>query len=423
MLGAIDSVGLRLQRDVDVGDTNDNVADTRQRHSSASATNLRACHIISSFHPVVGGAERATQTLVQALRRRDNDVIVFTRRYERDLPRYEQVEGIPVYRLGWPGRGKFHALTFGLHTLTLLAWRFRDRRTIHVQNIDTPMLTGLLARLLLRRVLVATIHGHTPILAKNLSLRGRIRTWVMARAVDAFTSINPENTRSLLKLGVPRSRVHEIPNGVDMDVFRPPSVAERAAARVGLDLLEDEFVAVYIGRLVPLKRLDLLISAWGRMDPAERGRLLIVGDGPEAPSLRAQASASGPDIRLEGASSQPVTHLWAADVFVNPSGDNRLASEGLSVALLEAMAAGIPPVATQGPGNDVLVDDGVTGLSFPVEDGHGLEGCLRRLRGDSDLRRRLGRTAHDQVRRTYSIDTVAAQVESLYRSLGDGISR
>ena len=105
------------------------------------------------------------------------------------------------------GRGKINALTFAAESLMSLSWRHRDRRVIHIQNIDTPLLVGLLARFFLRRSLVATIHGHTPILDKNVTRRGRMRTWWMARGVDRFTSINPENTRALLDLGVPRSRI------------------------------------------------------------------------------------------------------------------------------------------------------------------------------------------------------------------------
>jgi glycosyltransferase involved in cell wall biosynthesis len=397
----------------------DSVQDTVQLPSSSGTPRLRACHVISSFHPVIAGAERATQSLVKALRQRDHDVVVLTRRYSRELPAFEQVDGIPVYRLGWPGRGKINALTFGLHALASLAWRLRDRRIIHVQNIDTPLLVGLVARALLRRKLVATIHGHTPIMGRNHGLRGRLRTGLMARAVQRFTSINPDNTTVLVGLGVRRDHIYEIPNGVDMTVFKPPGPSDRDAARSELGLGVDEFVVVYIGRLVAWKRVDLLIDAWSRLDPADRGRLLIVGDGQEAPALQAAAQRVGADVRMEGRSDHPVTYLWAADVYVNPSGDNRLEGEGLSVALLEAMATGVPPIVTQGPGNDVLVKDGTTGLNFPVQDAEALHACLQRMRRDSGLRSRLGRTAHELVWRQYSIEAVAEQIEGVYRSLDD----
>jgi glycosyltransferase involved in cell wall biosynthesis len=396
------------------------VPDTVQPPFDSSAPRLQVCHVISSFHPVIAGAERATQTLVKALRERDHDVLVLTRRYSRDVPAFEQVDGIPVYRLGRPGRGKLNALTFGLHALVLLAWRLRDRRIIHVQNIDTPLLVGLLARSLLRRQLVATIHGHTPIMGRNTRLRGRLRTSLMARVVQRFTSINPENTSVLVGLGVRRDHVYEIPNGVDMTVFRPAGPADRDAARSELGLGADEFVVVYIGRLVSWKRVDLLIDAWSRLEPADRGRLLIVGDGQEAPALRAAAQRVGADVRMEGSSDRPVIYLRAADVYVNPSGDNRLQGEGLSVALLEAMATGVPPIVTQGPGNDVLVEDGTTGLNFPVQDAEALRTCLQRMRLDPSLRSRLGRGAHELVWRRYSIEAVAEQVEAVYLSL-DGV--
>ena len=128
-------------------------------------------------------------------------------------------------------------------------------------------------------------------------------------------------------------------------------------------------------------------------------------------------------MRLEGMTTQPMTYLWAADAFANASGDNRLQGEGLSVALLEAMAAGVPPVVTQGPGNDVLVDEGVTGLKFPVQDVEALGECLARLQGDANLRRRLGQAAHERVRLGFSSEAVAEQLETVYRSLDDGNSR
>jgi glycosyltransferase involved in cell wall biosynthesis len=380
----------------------------------------RVCHVISSFHPVVGGAERATQTLLRALLQRDDEVIVLTRRFTRDAARFERIDGVPVYRLGRVGGGKLAALTFGLHALMLLGWRLRGWHIVHVQNIDTPLLVGLLAKVLLRRKLVATIHGHTQILGRNRSLRGRLRTWMMARWVDRFTSINPENTSVLLGIGVPRAHVHEIANGVDMEVFRPPSPGERAAARASLGLADEEFVVVYIGRLVPWKRVDLLITAWSRLDPERRGRLIIVGDGPEAQALRTLADRSEGVVQLEGITSEPTTYLWAADVFANASGDNRLQGEGLSVALLEAMAVGVPPVVTQGPGNDVLVDDDVTGLKFPVQDVEALRGCLTRMHGDASLRQRLGQAAHERVRLRYSSEAIAEQLETVYRSLDVG---
>lgn len=378
---------------------------------------MRVCHIISSYRPVIGGAERATETLVSALAREGVDVIVITRRYSADHARSEVIAGVRVYRLGLPGRSKLHALTFGLDALAQVLSRLRHYRILHVQNIDTPVLVGMAARLWPGRRLVATFHGETQVMGRQRRHRGRLRLAAIARLVDRVTSLNPENTQVLETAGVPRARIREVPNGVDESVYRQATDEERSAARAALGLSSDEFVALYLGRLRPFKRVDMLIDAWARLAPERRGHLLIVGDGPEEQHLREQA-AGDETVRFEGPTDDSVKYLHAADVFVNASGDPAIHwQEGLSVALLEASFAGVLPIVTIGPGNDVIVEDRVNGLSFPIGDGDGLLACLTEAATDPALRRRLGQQAHDAVAATYSITAVARRVSDLYREL------
>lgn len=369
---------------------------------------------------MIGGAERATETLVSALARDGLDVVVLTRRYSADAARTETIAGVRVHRLGLPGRSKVHALSFGLHALAQVLTRFRHYRILHVQNIDTPALVGMAARLWPGRRLVATFHGETQVIGRQRKRRGRLRLAAIARLVDRVTSLNPENTRVLEHAGVPSDRIVEVPNGVDESVYRLPTDEERSAARSAVGLSDDEFVALYLGRLRPFKRVDLLIDTWARLAPEHRGRLLIVGDGPEEERLREQA-AGDETVRFVGPTDDSVSYLRAADVFVNASGDPAIHwQEGLSVALLEASFVGVLPIVTIGPGNDVIVKDHVTGLNFPVGDGDGLLACLTEAAADPALRQQLGRQAHDAVAATYSITAVARRVAELYRSLDDG---
>jgi glycosyltransferase involved in cell wall biosynthesis len=378
---------------------------------------LRICHVISSFRPVIGGAERATETLTRALIEHGEDVVVLTRRYSSADAPFEMIGGVPVHRLGLPGRSKWHALTFAAHALARLIGPLRSYRVLHVQNIDTPMIVGLIARVLTGRRLVATIHGETQLIGRGRGWRGRIRLRAMARLTDRVTSINPENTRALVRCGVKPDHIREIPNGVDATVFRPPSDAERAAARAALGLSDDEFVALYLGRLRPFKRVDLLIEAWSRLSPRPPARLIIVGGGPEEQRLRTLAAGLD-SIRFEGPTDDSITYLRTADVFVNPSGDPATGwQEGLSVALLEAAFVGVPAIVTTGPGNDVVVEDQVTGWSFPVGDRDGLMLCLRLAIEDAELRARLGRQARAKVVDAYSVAAVARQVSHLYSEL------
>jgi glycosyltransferase involved in cell wall biosynthesis len=379
---------------------------------------LRVCQIIGSYRPVIGGAERATETLTSALLEEGVDVIVLTRRFARSDAPVETIKNVPVYRLGLPGRSKLHTLTFGLHAVAVLATRFRRYRMLHVQDIDTSTLIGMIARLMPGRRLVTTIHGEWPLIGRSRGRRGRLRIRAMVRSTDVFTSINPENTRHLVRAGARPERIREIPNGVDESVYRPATEAERSAARAALGITQDEFVALYMGRLEPYKRVALLIDAWSRLALDRPGHLLVVGTGSETDALREQAAGLD-SVRIEGPTDDPVTYLRAADVFVNASGDPKIKwTEGLSVALLEASFMGVIPIVTVGPGNDVIVKDRVTGLSFEVGDRDGLVRCLQLAIMDGDLRARVGRQAHDAVAERYSARAVARQVIEMYRELG-----
>ena len=380
---------------------------------------MRVCHIIGSYRPVIGGAERGTETLTGALEREGHDVIVLTRRLDADDAPHEVINGVPVHRLGRPGRTKLNALTFGLQAVLKLATTFGDYRMLHVQDIDTSTFVGLIAGRLPGRTLVTTIHGEWPLVARGRSRSGRMRIREMVRATAAFTSINPENTRELERCGVDPDDIHEIPNGIDESIYRPADSHERAAARAKLGLDDGEFVALYMGRLESYKRVELLIDAWSRSPALQEGHLLVVGTGAQAEALR-ERSAGNDSIRIEGPTDDPVTYLQAADVFVNASGDPTIKwYEGLSIALLEASFMGVPPIVTVGPGNDVIVKDGVTGLNFPVGDGDALLACLTRLLEEPDLRSRLGAQARAAVVDTYSSTAVARRLTDLYTSLED----
>lgn len=379
---------------------------------------MRVCHIVSSYRPVIGGAERATETLCRALDEQGIDVVILTRRYDAALPRVSRDAGVTIHRLGLPGRGKAKALSFALDALALLAFRLRAYRLIHVQNIDTPMLTGFLARVFLRRRLVATIHGEAPILAARRKRSGRLRLRLMRRLVDRVTTINPANTAVLHEAGYPSARTVSVPNGIDMGTFHPPSPEERESARASLGIPATATVTLYQGRLVAFKRVDLLIDAWSRLPDDPDRVLLIVGQGQTEGALREQAARQRVPARFEGPTDDAARYLKASDVFVLPSGDHGLQEyEGLSVALLEAMSTGVMPLVTVCPGNDVLVPDETVGLRTPIGDAEALAAQLDRALSDADLRRRLGDAAFERVKERYSAAAVAGRMIDVYRSV------
>jgi glycosyltransferase involved in cell wall biosynthesis len=113
-----------------------------------------------------------------------------------------------------------------------------------------------------------------------------------------------------------------------------------------------------------------------------------------------------------------VRYLHAADIFVRASGHHQTVNyEGLSVALLEAMATGLTVVVSDCPGNRALVQPGENGMVCPMDNVDGLAESLRQALDSPDLRQRLGPAAQKSVQGTYSIQTVATQVMALYEQV------
>jgi glycosyltransferase involved in cell wall biosynthesis len=166
-----------------------------------------------------------------------------------------------------------------------------------------------------------------------------------------------------------------LPNGLDPSPA-PVGHAERAAARTGLGLGPDDFVAVAAGRLSLEKAFDLLIEAFARVHASEpRLRLLVAGEGPERPRLEAAIARAGlqPRVRLLGQVPEIRPVLAAADLLVLPS-----RTEGLPNIVLEGLDAGLPVLATCVGALPELVQDGVTGWLVPREDVEALARGLTR---------------------------------------------
>jgi glycosyltransferase involved in cell wall biosynthesis len=378
--------------------------------SGAGSGSNAVCMVISSFRPRIGGAEQLTERLSAELVRRGIAVMVITRRFH-GLARQEMVSGVLVRRLGLPNGGKVGALTFILHAAWALSFRYSRSRIVHVQNPDAPLLVGLFARILLRRRLFFTVHSEPEALfgAGGTRVAGPLRLRLAARWAEGIIALTEQMSRELVRRGVPSQRLSVLAGGVDVATFHGPSPEARMRSRLALGIDLNVSVYLFAGRLVDVKQVDVLLRAWSLLPPSPSRLLLVVGGGPEEPRLRALAV----DLRLSHVRFEPFTdrvldYLHAADAFVLPS-----KREGLSVALLEAMATGLPVLASDLPGNRAIVSPGRNGLLFSPGDVGGLASNLLRL-DDQDLRHRLGVAAGDTVRTDFSLEQLASRHERLY---------
>ena len=277
---------------------------------------------------------------------------------------------------------------------------------VHAHNA-TAWFYGAWAAFLARRPLVYTEHDRSFPPPPRIQALHRL----LARLTRAVVAVSGEVADNLRRYeGIDDVRV--IPNGVDGHRFRPASEGERSARRRALGLGEGEVVLGTVGRLDPLKDHRLLIEAVTGLEGS--WRLLVVGDGPLRAELErlVQERSLGGRVVFLGERRDVPELLRAMDAFVLPS-----RSEGLPMALLEAMACGLPVVATRVGGIPEAVREGEGGLLCDPGDSGGLRDALCRLISDPPLRRRLGRGARVAFERRFSLQRMVEGYERLYLSL------
>lgn len=373
--------------------------------------------VSSVFYPSIGGAQTHTLRLSQKLKARGVEVLVVTRHY-RGLARYEEIGGIPTYRVGaGDGSMAVASATYTLGALRVLAALRHRYDIMHCHLMTSPMTIGLLARPLVRKPLVVNPHrsgaiGDVAVL-KHLVPLGRTRLALARHLADAFVSISRDIREELRGIGVGEEKLWDIPNGVDLAQFSPADPAMRAALRRSLGL-PDGPLALFAGRLVQEKGLDVLLNAWPLvLRRLPEAHLLVLGEGDQRAALEAQAHQLGLAGRVGFAGSRDdvAPYLRAADAFVLPS-----YAEGLPVSLIEAMACGLPCVATAIGGTIRVLEDGATGRLVPAGDPAALAyGLIETL--TSPAARRWSDQARQHVARHYSLDAVAERYVQMYETL------
>ena len=218
--------------------------------------------------------------------------------------------------------------------------------------------------------------------------------------------------------GVPRRKVAVVTNFVDTDAFVPLSASQRSALRADLRLADDALVVGMIARLSPVKDHVSLIGAVGALRTEFPSLVLVlVGDGPTRPALEHMVAEQGlgDAVRFAGMRLAPPNLNGLFDVSVLSS-----FSEGFPNAVVEAMAAGRPVVASNVGGVPDALHHGDNGLLVPPNDAAALTDALRTLLADAPLRHRMGSRGSDIALKDYSARAVLGTLEELYAELTGG---
>ena len=366
--------------------------------------------VTGAYFPEISSGGEQCRHIAQQLRGRA-DVQVLTTSVDPTLSRYDTVDGIQVTRIRVDVRSELSKLRAFRRMAIDLFNLVRKTDIVHLHGYSTKNVLVTAIAKMFRKPIVMSLHTAGFDEPAAIERQGSLALWAFLSA-DLYLSVSPGLVDTYLSAGMPVERILLVPNGIDIDRFVPASRGERTALRATLGLPVDLPVIVFVGFFSPDKQPRVLFDAWRRL-PVD-SVLMFVGatrsayfevDGAIATTMAAEAERAGVAGRLKfaGVTHDVPSHLRAADLFVLPS-----KREGLPVALLEAMACGLPCIASRLPGStEAIIDDGANGVLTTPGDVPGLAGAIARLLGDEPLRARLGAAARATIAHRYASDGVA----------------
>ena len=286
---------------------------------------------------------------------------------------------------------------------------------IHAHEFTGNTYGTLVARLC-RIPLVGTIHGRSYFCDQA---KRRIAYRMVSRLSQLVVVSRNLRTFVATSLNISETALELIYNGVDL--VRPVAREEQHRVRTDFGFGPNDFVLGIVGSLYPVKgHVHLFQALRTIIKECPNTRLLVIGRGDLEADLKDKAHQLGIDreVLFLGLRNDVPLLLSILDIFILPS-----LSEGLSMAILEAMAAGKPVVASRVGGNPELVIDGQTGYLVPAQDPIALADCVIKLLKAPDMARRIGASAQERVAQHFSHEGMITQYQDLYERLLTPISR
>ena len=344
------------------------------------AASPRILLLTAYYFPLQGGVETHARALARYLVAQGMPVTIVTKRLDAAVPTPEVIDGITVHRV-WPagartGVRKWLMIPFALGRIIALRHTFDVIYCPGYQGIGiAAMIAGAVLGkpVVLRSGNLGVLYGNNwnePLSRLGIGANTPIVRW-LKRAVrsiytpaDAFACNCREIEDEALACGVPRARVHYLPNAVDVDRYRPAAPGEKSQIRAAEGWPQDALLCLYVGRLSVEKGVMELLEAWRTLTHPNKRLVLIGPDMPGNPSDLGQVARQfvaehglTHEVIFYGESNDGARLLRAADLYVQPSH-----YEAFSNALVEAMATGLPPVATRIGGMLDCIVDGENGL-------------------------------------------------------------
>ena len=392
---------------------------------------LAVAMVIQRFRPLFSGQGQQLELLCQKLVARGLRPTIITSAYG-DASSEEILDGYRVVRLraampqSW-GAGLARRTRDPVFAIRVLSRLLRHRRfdLVHVHATTDGLYTSWLWCRLRRRPLLfemTLLGADDPVTI--MQGRGRLSRLRQAlfRRCDGYVAISPALERRYHETGLPDQRVRVLPQGVDVDEFRP--MADDDDVRRELGIPPAVPLVMFVGSLIHRKGIDLLLRAWGEIHAARPdAHLVLVGKNrfqgsPAEEFLAAQIAQLPPSATAHlhqlGVRDDVSRLLQAADLFIFPS-----RREGFGTVMIEAMACGVPCVVGDLPGitDFVFGDDDPAGMVVPQEDHRALVGAANALLADTGRASTMGRRGRDRVVDHFDINRITDRYVEYYAEL------
>ena len=362
---------------------------------------MKICFYADTFFPLVGGAEIVLHNLASQLTQWGEEIYILAPRV-RGADNKEQFPYL-VHRFGKPSSKRFLVRQTLIHLLWL---HFRYRfDLLHCHSGYPPGYVGATFKKWFDTPIVVRPHGSDIVpgerIRKNPRLEKRLRRALVS--ADAIVAQGQYLKDVIMDLGVEEKKIHIIHNGVNLEIFSKAEAFPYPRPYI-----------VSLGNLIPRKGFDVLLHAYARLR-GPKPDLIMAGPGPEKDKLQLLAKDLGVAERvrfpgfIEG--QDKINLLCSAEFFVCPS-----RKEPFANVILEALAAGLPVVASAVDGNPELVHHGKQGLLFPSEDIEALESSLQSMINNTTLAHRL-RSAVPGFAKQFDWPIVARQYQTLFYTL------
>lgn len=360
-----------------------------------------------------GGAEKVVLTLIDKIdpERFELVPIIFTRPDQQDNIFFERLEKT---------RTRYHKVYADKHRIKYMnpvanvldAYRLVKKSKcdlIHTHGYRADVI-GKIAAWLTSTPILSTCHGFISI-DSNLSLYNRVDRFLLRR-FNMVMAVSNGIKDELVRSGVKGSMVEVVPNAVDSGPVNAGGGGETRAARRDFGIGEDEFVIGFVGRLSEEKGVAYLVeAASGIKEAGVPLKLMIIGEGPERRTLESLVEKLGlsEEVLFAGFRSDVDECLKLMDLFILPS-----LTEGTPVSVLEAMASGVPVMATSVGGLPCLVDSGRNGILVEPGNSDALRDAALKLFNDRSAGKGLAEEARKTVESNYGTRQWIERVEAAY---------